>query len=95
MLKVGNGIDAYVDGTFQCVPKGFYQCLILMIFDPTSQLYVPVVYCLVFTKHTDAYWHFFDCVILASDRLFFPATITCDFELGLLKAINQQFVENR
>ncbi|KII60840.1 hypothetical protein RF11_00590 [Thelohanellus kitauei] len=43
-------ITAFVDGTFMCVPRLFKQCLILMVFDDETDLYVPFIHCLVQNK---------------------------------------------
>jgi hypothetical protein len=36
-------VDLFIDGTFSITPKGFYQVLIVMIYEPRSKYYVPVM----------------------------------------------------
>ena len=40
-------VDLFIDATFDCCPHPFYQCLIIMVYDPTTSYYVPVLYCLM------------------------------------------------
>ncbi|KAF4130851.1 hypothetical protein GN958_ATG19957, partial [Phytophthora infestans] len=39
-----------IDGTFKCVPRGFYQCLIVMVDDPARNMYTPVYFALCTSK---------------------------------------------
>ena len=39
-----------IDATFTCVPKGFSQCIVVMMFDEETDLFIPVVYALTDTK---------------------------------------------
>ena len=45
----------FIDGTFKFVPKPFYQCLILMVFDEQTDCYVPVFYVLLTSKTEQIY----------------------------------------
>jgi hypothetical protein len=83
-------VAAYIDGTFRCTPKPFVQLLILTVYDDETELYVPIVYCLVEDKMEWTYWHFVHLVLIATDLKFDPATITSDFERPLFKAIKDQ-----
>jgi hypothetical protein len=85
------GLRAFVDGTFRCVPRPFTQCLILMIMDDETDLFIPVVYCLVDNKSQWTYWHFFHYVLVVTETRFYPKTVTCDFEKPLIRAIKEQF----
>ena len=38
----GGPVHLFIDCTFKCVPKGFSQCLVIMIYDYASSLYIPV-----------------------------------------------------
>ncbi|KII66998.1 hypothetical protein RF11_13656 [Thelohanellus kitauei] len=84
-------ITAFLDGTFKCVPHLFKQCLILMVFDDETDLYVPVIYCLVQNKNEWTFWHFFHFIIVATNMKFNPACIVADFERGLMNSIRDQF----
>ncbi len=48
-------LDLFVDATFDCCPAPFYQCLIVMVFDDQTCLYVPVVYILMTHKNDELY----------------------------------------
>ena len=49
----------YVDATFG-VPKQFYQCLIIMVFDAACKIYVPCAWILISGKTAECYWQVFD-----------------------------------
>ncbi|KAF4137547.1 hypothetical protein GN958_ATG13262, partial [Phytophthora infestans] len=40
-LLLYNSVSLYIDGTFRCVHRGFYQCLIVMVDDPARNVYTP------------------------------------------------------
>ena len=40
----------FIDATFSVAPKPFYQCLIVMIFYETLQIYIPILYILMTNK---------------------------------------------
>ena len=84
-------INLFIDGTFKVTPHPFYQCLIIMAFDSSTQCYVPVCYVLMTSKTYFLYWHALHWVIVMSQHRLEPETVTCDFEKGLMKAIDQQF----
>jgi hypothetical protein len=86
------GTALYIDGTFKMAPKPFTQCLVLMVRDPSVDLYVPALYVLVTSKDQETYWNVLDAVIIQTDRLLEPASVTCDFEKGLMNAIIEQFL---
>ncbi|KAE8987891.1 hypothetical protein PF011_g19397 [Phytophthora fragariae] len=44
------GAQMFVDGTFRCVPRSFYQCVVLMVSDAASGVFVPCVYALATGK---------------------------------------------
>ena len=46
----GGNQKIFIDGTFKIVPKPFYQCLIVMVFDNQTDEYVPVFYILLTSK---------------------------------------------
>ncbi|KAE9191822.1 hypothetical protein PF004_g21497 [Phytophthora fragariae] len=81
----------YIDGTFKMVPRPFTQCLIVMIKDPGVDVYVPAMYVLLDSKQQEVYWNALNYVIIQIGRLLEPATVTCDFERGLMNAVTDQF----
>ncbi|ETN03634.1 hypothetical protein PPTG_23761 [Phytophthora nicotianae INRA-310] len=84
-------LTLFIDGTFSVVPKGFSQCLIAMVYDPSVDVYVPLLYVLVNSKSQETYWRVLEQLIMASDRLLEPRDVTCDFELALINAVIEQF----
>jgi hypothetical protein len=65
-LLKGRNLDLYMDATFDCCPDPFYQCLIIMIYEPTCSYYVPVMYILMTHKNETLYWHAFNQVVIQS-----------------------------
>ena len=90
LLKYGE-VNTFVDCTFSCVPKGFEQCLIVMTYDPSTSLYVPIFYVLLQSKLENTYFHALQLCISSADWKFDAKTVTCDFEQGLLNAVKANF----
>ena len=88
---LGKGVQLYIDGTFKIVPNPFYQCLIIMAFDETLGVYVPVLYILMTAKNQWLYWHALHWVIVSTRCRIDPFSITCDFEKPLHNAVREQF----
>jgi MULE transposase domain len=80
----------YIDCTFRCVPRPYTQCLIIMVYDDETNIYVPAVYILLDNKNQWAYWHALHIVLVETETKLYPATITCDFEMALLNALKEQ-----
>lgn len=56
LFQLRNGaVHIFIDGTFDCVPHGFTQCLILMAYLPGYKIYVPIFYILLDSKLQDCY----------------------------------------
>jgi hypothetical protein len=45
-----NKVHIFIDCTFSMCPKGFYQCLIIMIYVLGLEKYIPVFFCLLPNK---------------------------------------------
>ena len=84
-------VNVQIDGTFKIVPNPFYQCLIIMVFDVQTSVYVPVIYVLMTGKSENMYWHALHWVYVCSNWKLDPFSVTCDFEAGLQKAVIGQF----
>ena len=58
LLELLNGcVVIYIDETFDpCTPHPFYQCLIVMVFNPSTSSYVPFIYTLMTHKYAELYW---------------------------------------
>ncbi|ETO61331.1 hypothetical protein F444_20659 [Phytophthora nicotianae P1976] len=54
LLRYHN-ISLFIDGTFRCVPPNFQQCVVFMMHDRASGLFVPVFYILSTSRSGDAY----------------------------------------
>ena len=81
----------FIDATFSVAPKPFYQCLVVMIYDDTLQIYIPILYILMTNKSKKMYRNALEWVFKLSQRRVNPKTITCDFELALINAIQGIF----
>ena len=84
-------IPIYLDATFRTVPHPFAQCLILMVFDDETDMYIPILFCLMEERKTWSYWHFLHFAVVLSDTKLNPSTITTDFEKALILACKEQF----
>lgn len=88
-----NRLSCFFDGTFNCVPAPFKQLLILMVYDNSSTMYVPVVYILVERKTEWTYWEVFHNILVMCRMNFDLAMLHCDFEMAMIKAAKDQFLE--
>ena len=53
-------VQMFVDATFRIVPHPFYQCLIVMVFDASLKIYIPVAWILMTGKTEECYWQTFN-----------------------------------
>ncbi|ETP25777.1 hypothetical protein F441_01370 [Phytophthora nicotianae CJ01A1] len=49
------GEDLFVDGTFRSAPKGYHQVVTLMMYDPLTELFVPLFFTLTTSKTQNSY----------------------------------------
>ena len=84
----------FFDCTFTMVPHGFMQLLIIMAFDPSTNLYVPIWYILLQSKKELTYWHAINNAIVFSDWKMEALSCTSDFERGLINTIIKQFQDS-
>ena len=87
----GGNQKIFIDGTFKIVPKPFYQCLIVMVFDSQTDAYVPVFYILLTSKTERIYGHALRLMNEAAGNKLKPTSVTCDFEKGLHNAVLKAF----
>jgi hypothetical protein len=81
LLGLLNGVvNLFIDATFSCVPAPFYQCLIMMVFDPSTSHYVPVIYALMTHKCQELYWQVFNQVFFLTKWKMRIRTFTSNFE---------------
>jgi hypothetical protein len=83
-------VNLFADCTFKVVPKGFSQCLILMIYTSATDVYVPIFLVLLQSKHENAYYHAIQQCICSTEWKLEAKSKTCDFEQALIKALNCQ-----
>lgn len=84
----------FIDCTFKSVPKPFYQCMIIMIYENATESYIPMFYVLMQSKYTGAYnAALYHCICHIGRNKFDAITVTCDFEQALITAINDN-IEN-
>ncbi|KAK1937824.1 hypothetical protein P3T76_009561 [Phytophthora citrophthora] len=93
-LKCKNS-SLFIDGTFRCVPHGFYQCFIVMVHDFATALFLPVFFVLCTSKTQDMYWNVINAVVIACNEKLLPETVVCDFESALIDAESVQFKDAR
>ena len=82
-------LDIFVDATFDCCPAPFYQCLIVMVFDDQTGLYVPVVYILMTHKNDELYWEAIARIPVLVDFKLDCHSFTSDFERALINNLKR------
>jgi hypothetical protein len=90
---IGVPQDLFIDCTFKCVPKGFAQCLILMIYSHQHGMYVPIFYVLMTCKKEALYKHAFQNIVAACSWKLFGKTLSCDFEKAIINVAQREFPE--
>ncbi|KAJ8519457.1 hypothetical protein ON010_g18074 [Phytophthora cinnamomi] len=81
----------FVDGTFRSVPRPFRQCLVVMVDDPASRVFVPVKYILATGILGIAYRKTFLLVADSTEQRLRLSRVVCDFEQALIDSIGAQF----
>jgi hypothetical protein len=89
LLRAGGPV--LVDGTFKACPHEFHQLVIVMTYDKGTSCYVPCAYSLLTSKNEWMYLRLFHEILMQLDYVWEPESIVCDFELGLINAIKQEF----
>ena len=75
----------YVDAT-SGVPKQFYQCLIIMVFDAARKIYVPCAWILMTGKTAKCYWQVFNWLTSTLQDLN-PSFVGVDFEWNFFRSV--------
>jgi hypothetical protein len=81
-------LDVYVDASFNCCPKPFLPCLILMIYDQCTSSYIPILYALMTSKCKEAYWHVFNLIMVISKWKIQVHIYCTDCKVALIKEAN-------
>ncbi|POM66445.1 Hypothetical protein PHPALM_17694 [Phytophthora palmivora] len=90
LLRYHN-VSLFINGTFRCVPRNFQQCVVFMVHDRSSGLYIPVFYILSTSRSADADWDMMHFVLQATYQQLSPADVVCDFEPALVQVVQTQF----
>lgn len=85
---------AFIDATFRITPAPFMQCLIIMVYDIGTQLYIPCVYALTTTKNEYMYCTILHEIVVLSKYMWMPSSIVVDFEQALINACKYEFKES-
>ncbi|EGZ11756.1 hypothetical protein PHYSODRAFT_517476, partial [Phytophthora sojae] len=85
------GIQLFVDGTFCSVPRSFHQCVVVMLRDAASRVFIPVVYVLTTNRTIPTYNRLFRFVADAAGQPLRPAQVVVDFEQALIDAVGENF----
>jgi hypothetical protein len=95
LLGLLNGVvDLFIDATFSCAPTPFYQCLIMMVFDPSTSHYVPVIYALMMHKCQELYWQVFNQVFFLTKWKMRVRTFTSNFEQAMMNMLELLYGKN-
>jgi len=63
-------VNLFIDCTFKCCPRGFYQCMIIMMYSIAYDQYIPVFYILLESKCALVYYHALEqCILLRTGSL--------------------------
>jgi ribosomal protein L21E len=85
-------VDIFVDATVKpCTPYGFYQCLILMVYDNQTSSYVPIVYALMSHKKEALYNQVFLQLKCVTNGKMEVRTYTSDFERAEMNMLAEHF----
>ena len=55
ILLAALSLDLFVDAMFKCTPFPFIQTFIIMIHDPVTNMYVPLLYALMTHRTIESY----------------------------------------
>ncbi|GMF62028.1 unnamed protein product [Phytophthora fragariaefolia] len=90
-LLLYNSMSLFVDGTFRSVPRGFHQCLIVMVDDPARSIFTPVYFVLCTSKTDSMYEDILHLIYRDTNKKLNPAEVVCDFEFSLISSVQRQF----
>ncbi|ETM52357.1 hypothetical protein L914_04010, partial [Phytophthora nicotianae] len=85
-LRYGS-VHRFVDGTFRMAPKGFHRFITLMVYDPLTELFVPLFFTLVTSQTQDLYKRLLQCIEFVAGVKPNPNDVVCDFEAALIFAV--------
>ncbi|TYZ61828.1 hypothetical protein PybrP1_007585 [[Pythium] brassicae (nom. inval.)] len=80
-----------IDGTFKCVPRPFHQCVVVMVYNRSSALFLPTIYILCTSRTAQMYRNTLIFVEHLTDGLLKPERVVRSFESPLLDAMLTRF----
>ena len=88
--------EIFIDGTFKVAPKNWYQLLNIFGYDKTHKFFMPLAFIILSSKSEEIYNEVFYKIITLVKahtdlKSFDKVKIMCDFEIGLRKAIKNNF----
>ena len=98
LKKIKESKQIYMDGTFKCAPKKFYQLYNIIGKDEKSSIIIPLIFILMSNKSFDLYLHIFRYIRFMLERFninvhWDDKYVMMDFEKGSRKAFNKVFPE--
>lgn len=81
------GTTIFIDGTFRCVPSHFRRCVMVMVHDRGTGLFVPVFYMICTSQTCNMYYDVIHCIIQFTDQNIEPAHVVCDYDADLINAV--------
>ena len=82
----------HIDATFFAVPVGYYQLIVILLYDDDTDLYLPACFILCSHKNKEIYYKIFkyitDNIMMNDYKL---QRITLDFEEALKEGVQQVF----
>ena len=85
----------FIDATFKCVPRGFYQNLIGMGYFRAYDYYGPVFYILMQKKTSIAYRHAIYLLMSVTGFRLELLSLCCDFEWALMKSMLEHMIHGK
>ncbi|CAN0059376.1 unnamed protein product, partial [Heterosigma akashiwo] len=84
-------LHLFIDCTFQCVPSGFAQVMVIMAYSQPHDYYMPVFFILMTHRTEDDYMHALQAFISSMSWRLKVLSLSCDFEKALINACKCQF----
>ncbi|KAF0989765.1 LOW QUALITY PROTEIN: hypothetical protein HZS_3857 [Henneguya salminicola] len=80
-----------IDGTFACTSSPFSQTVSAMTYDLATSSFVLCVYALLSGNNEYLYFRLFTEIIMQLNYKWYHVSVSCDFEMGFLNAVRQEF----
>ncbi|KAF1740186.1 hypothetical protein MXB_5 [Myxobolus squamalis] len=87
--------SVFIDTTFRVTPAPLLQFMIIMGFDPTSNVSVPCVWIMMSANHEYLYCKVLHSIIVSLKYRWSPKLVVVDFKKALLNSVRYQFTGTR